>query len=221
MLLLPLHESFMRSTESETSIGAMKMTLRQITAVATLSMVVSIGGIARADVIYDFSGVLDSGAPITGVLALSNAYAPGAPLAEASGLGGGVFVSYRQIIGGFADWTETSADYILVAGGPDPITNHTPAGDGPLPDVPGVPKIADVAIVKESVPGGLNDYQFPGGEFIASNDGTTVLHGTEGMWTLRAGSTVSEPATLSLIGLAFATLGIWTLRAGGPGSKGI
>ena len=89
----------------------MKMTLRQLTAVAALSTVVSVGGIARADAIYDFSGVLDSGAPITGVLALSNAYTPGAPLAEASGLGGGVFVSYSQIIGGFADWTETSADY--------------------------------------------------------------------------------------------------------------
>src|SRR5262249_32683533 len=35
------------------------------------------GGLGGADVIYDFMGTLDSGAPITGVLTLSDAYTSG------------------------------------------------------------------------------------------------------------------------------------------------
>src|SRR5215470_11809758 len=122
------------------------MTVKEIRVVlAMLTAGVLVGGVARADVIYDFMGTLDSGAPITGVLTLSDAYTPGAALAESSGTGGGLFVSYTQVIGGFPDWSETSADYILIAGGPVPLTGYIPAGDGPLPSTPGISKIADVA----------------------------------------------------------------------------
>jgi hypothetical protein len=116
------------------------------------------------------------------------------------------FISYEQSVIGFADLILIAADFVLVAGRPDAFFFATPAGDGPLPSLPGVPSFADIYVLNDFGDRGINDYNIgTGGAYVLSNNGTLVS-GSGGTWTLRGAAEVPAPGTAALLGICLAGL---------------
>lgn len=187
-----------------------------ITRAAVLGAILVIPTQALAVVMYDFSGqcidVNDNAmacGDITGVLTLTDAYAPGDPIAESSFTTdpSDVFVSFLFMVPGYADVLLTSSDYALMVGdAPDPPFLLPSLGNGPLPSAVGVPSLADVFVTSADAFMGLNNYTQDFQWFVSD---VIAGHGENGMWTLRSPepSQVPEPSTLALFGIGLAGFG--------------